>query len=75
MAVKFEDMTMAQVHTLAAAEGGVQRGKPLYADRPWTQVRDEMTDHGAKAVSDLPRARVRALKAVIKAQSADETGA
>ena len=70
MAVNFEDMTMAQVHTLAAAEGGVQRGKPLYADRPWTQVRDEMTDHGAKAVSDLPRARVRALRAVIKAQSA-----
>jgi hypothetical protein len=30
-----------------------------------------MTDHGAKAVSDLPPARVRALRAVVKAHSTD----
>ena len=67
VAVKFEDMTIAQVRARAAAEGGVQRGKPLYADRPWTQARDEMTDSGAKTVCDLPRARVRLLRAAIKA--------
>jgi hypothetical protein len=67
VAVKFEEMTMAQVCARAAAEGGVQRGKPLYAGRPWTQVRDEMTDSGAKVVSDLPRARVRALRAAVNA--------
>ena len=67
MAVKFEDMTIGQVRARAAAEGGVQRGKPLYADRPWTRVRDEMTDSGAKVVSDLPRARVRALRAAVNA--------
>jgi hypothetical protein len=67
VAVKFEEMTIAQVRVRAAAEGGVQRGKPLYADRPWTQVRDEMTDSGAKVVSDLPRARVRALRAAVNA--------
>ena len=67
MTDKFEQMTMAQVSARATAEGGVQRGKPLYADRPWTQVRDEMLDRGAKAVSDLPRARIRALRAAIEA--------
>jgi len=71
MAVKFEQMTMAQVHARAADEGGVQRGKPLYADRPWTQLRDEMHDRGAKAVSDLPRARIRELHAAIKAKSTE----
>jgi hypothetical protein len=69
--VEFEQMTMVQVSARAAAEGGVQRGKRLYADRPWTQVRDEMLDRGAKAVSDLPRARIRELRAAIKAQSTD----
>jgi hypothetical protein len=71
MAVKFEQMTVAQVNARATAEGGVQRGKPLYADRPWTQVRDEMLDLGAKVVSDLPRARIRELHAAIKAQSTE----
>ena len=72
MAVKFEDMTIAQVRARAAAEGGVRRGKPLYADRPWTRVRDELTDSGAKAVCDLPRARVRLLRAAIKAHSPEK---
>ena len=71
MAVEFEEMTRAQVIARAAAEGGVQRGEALYAGRPWTQVRDEMTDSGAKAVSDLPPARVRALRAAVEARSAE----
>jgi hypothetical protein len=68
MKLSFEEMTVAQVHVRAASEGGVQRGKQLYADRAWTQVHDEMVDHGAKKVGDLPRSRVRALRAQIKAQ-------
>jgi len=70
MKVKFEDMTVAQIQARASNEGGVQRGKRLYADRAWTQVHDEMVDHGAKKAGDLPRSRVRALHAAIKAQSA-----
>ena len=69
MNVRFEEMTVAQVHARAANEKGVQRGKPLYADRAWTQVHDEMLDNGARAVGDLPRRRVRELRAAIKAQS------
>jgi hypothetical protein len=64
----FEEMTAAQVHTRAATEGGVRRGKPLYAGRAWTQVYDEMVDSGAKRVGDLPRIRVRTLLAAIEAQ-------
>jgi hypothetical protein len=70
MRTKFEDMTVAQVRTRAASEGAVQRGKPLYAGRPWTQLGDEMVDSEARTVRDLPRSRVRALQAAIRAQSA-----
>ena len=70
MAARFEDMTVAQVRARAASEGAVQRGKPLYADRPWTQVRDEMVDSEARTVGDLPRARIRALRAATRAQAA-----
>jgi hypothetical protein len=66
MSVKFEDMTIAQVHARASTEGGVQRGKPLYADRPWTHVRDEMLESGVKAVRDLSRSKVRAPRAAIR---------
>jgi hypothetical protein len=68
--LRFEEMTVAQVQARAANEGGVQRGKRLYADRAWTQVHDEMVDHGAKRIGDLPRSRVRALRAATEAQSA-----
>jgi hypothetical protein len=71
MTVRFEEMSVAQVHAQAAGEGKVQRGKPLYADRPWTQLRDEMVDREARIVGDLPRARVRALRAAIRAQTAE----
>jgi hypothetical protein len=63
---KFEEMTVAQVRREAASEGMVQRGKPLYADRPWTQLHDEMVDAEATTVGDLPRSRVRALGAAIR---------
>ena len=66
---QFEDMTVEQVHLRTASEGGVQRGKPLYADRAWTQLHDEMVDGEARTVGDLPRARTRALHAATKAQA------
>jgi hypothetical protein len=66
----FEAMTEAQVQALTTREGGAQRGKPLYADRSWTQVHDEMIDGDARIVGDLPRARIRALHAATKAQAA-----
>ena len=70
MSTEFEAMTEAQVQALTAREGGAQRGKPLYADRTWTQVHDEMIDGDARTVGDLPRARIRALHAATKAQAA-----
>jgi hypothetical protein len=70
VAGSFEQMTVAQVHAETAGEGQVQRGKPLYANRPWTQLHDEMIDNEARTVGDLPRARVRALRPAIKAQPA-----
>jgi hypothetical protein len=70
MSIEFEAMTEAQVQALTSREGAAQRGKPLYADRSWTQVHDEMIDGDAQVVGDLPRARVRALRAATKAQAA-----
>jgi hypothetical protein len=70
VSTEFEAMTEAQVQALTAREGGAQRGKPLYADRTWTQVHDEMIDGDARTVGDLPRARIRALRAATKAQAA-----
>ena len=70
MSVKFEDMTVAQVHVRTASERPVQRGKSLYANRTWTQLHDEMVDSDARTVGDLPRARVRALRAATRAQAA-----
>ena len=48
-------MTEAQVQALTAREGAVQRGKPLYADRSWTQVHDEMIDGDARTVGASSR--------------------
>ena len=69
MSAKFEDMTVAQVHVRATSEGAVQRGKPLYADRPWTQLHDEMVDSDARTVGNLPRSRIRALRAATQSAS------
>ena len=70
MSTKFEAMTIAQVHTRTAGEGAVQRGKPVYANRTWTQVHDEMVECDAQTVGDLPRTRIRALRAATRAQAA-----
>jgi hypothetical protein len=66
----FEEMTLAQVHARAAGEGGVTRGKRVYADRPWTELRDEMMDCGVRTVGDLPRARVQELRTTTKSRPA-----
>ena len=42
MPAKFEEMTVEQVYVRTGCEGAVQRGKPRYADRAWTQLHDEM---------------------------------
>jgi hypothetical protein len=70
VSTEFEAMTEAQVQALTAREGAVQRGKPLYADRAWTQVHDEMVDSDARTVGDLPPARIRTLRAATRAQAA-----
>ncbi len=58
---EFELMTSQQVRMHTRGEGAVQRGKPLYYERPWQQVLDEMTDAGARTVGELNAARVRTL--------------
>ena len=70
MSTEFEAMTEAQVQALTAREGPAQRGKPQYADRSWTQVHDEMFDSHAQTIGDMPRARIRALRAATRAQAA-----
>lgn len=57
----FELMTAQQVRLHARGEGTVQRGKPLYFQRPWQQILDEMDDAGARTVGELNAARVRTL--------------
>jgi hypothetical protein len=70
MPTKFEAMTVADVHARTAGEGDVRRGKPRYAGRIWTQVHDEMIDGEARTVGDLPRSRIRVLRAATSAQAA-----
>ena len=67
--MKFEDMTVEEVHRRTEGEGAVQRGKPLYADRAWTQVRDEMVESDVRTVGDLSPARVRVLRAATTTQA------
>lgn len=57
----FERMNAQQVRALARDEGQVQRGKPLYFERPWQQVLDEMDDAEVHTVGGLNAARVRTL--------------
>jgi hypothetical protein len=63
MRTDFEEMTLTQVHEQAVSEGQVQRGKPLYFDRPWTQLEDEMLIAEVHQVGDLPASRVKVLRA------------
>jgi hypothetical protein len=58
---EFEQMSAQQVRVRARNEGQVRRGKPLYFERPWTQVLDEMDDAHARTVGALDAARVDTL--------------
>jgi hypothetical protein len=58
---EFEEMSRTQVSTHAREEHGVQRGKPLYYDRPWSQVLDEMEDADARTVGALDATRIAVL--------------
>jgi len=69
MRPRFEDMTIEEVHARAGHERQVQRGKPLYFDRPWTQLHDEMLNAEVKRVGDLPASRVKALRAATRAST------
>lgn len=62
MPTKFENMTLPEVHVRTASEGPVQRGKPLYFNRPWSQLHDEMVDAEVKRIGDLPESRIQALR-------------
>ncbi len=58
---EFERMTAQQVRRNASSEGNVQRGKPLYFERPWQQILDAMEDANARTVGELNAARIRTL--------------
>jgi hypothetical protein len=66
MRPRFEDTTIEQVHLRTGHERQVQRGKPLYFNRPWTQLHDEMLNADVKRVGDLPASRVKALRAATR---------
>jgi hypothetical protein len=57
----FEQMSVGQVMSRARVETPVQRGKPLYYDRPWSQVLDEMDHARVRTVGALDPTRVEAL--------------
>jgi len=59
---RFEEMTLAQVQARTACEGQVQRGKPVYFNRPWTRVHDEMRNAEVTTVGELPDALIAALR-------------
>ena len=58
---EFEKLTARQVRVLARGEGQAERGKPLYFERPWQRVLDEMDDAEVGTVGALNAARVRTL--------------
>lgn len=58
---EFEQMNRTDVHNHARDEKGVQRGKPLYYDRPWSRVLDEMDDAEARTVGALSSTRITTL--------------
>jgi hypothetical protein len=62
---EFEQMSRAEVYNHAREEQGVQRGKPLYHGRPWSQVLDEMEDAEARTVGGLHATRVALLHEAI----------
>jgi hypothetical protein len=58
---EFELMTAQQVRRNASSEGSVQRGKPLYFERPWQETLDAMEDANVRTVGELNAARIRTL--------------
>lgn len=58
---EFEQMNRTDVHNHAREEKGVQRGKPLYHDRPWSRVLDEMDDAEACTIGALGSTRITTL--------------
>jgi hypothetical protein len=54
---EFERMTAQQVRLNTRSDGTVQRGKPLYFERPWQQTLDEMEDANVRTVGELEPAR------------------
>jgi hypothetical protein len=69
VSTNFEAMTVEQVYLRTGCEGPVQRGKPRYADRAWTQLHDEMVEGEARTVGDLPLTLGRVLHAATEAQA------
>jgi hypothetical protein len=66
---EFVSMNVKQVLIRARNEGPVQRGKPLYFNRPWTQLLNEMEDAEAKTVGALAARRIDALHDSVNARS------
>lgn len=62
---EFEQMSRTAVFSHAREEQGVQRGKPLYHGRPWSQVLDEMEDADARTVGALASTRIGILHKAI----------
>ena len=66
---EFEQMNRTDVHNHAREEKGVQRGKPLYYGRPWSQVLDEMEDADVRTVGALGLTRITTLHAAVSPAS------
>jgi hypothetical protein len=63
--LEFERLSLKDVLHRAHGEGSAQRGKPLYFDRPWSQVRDEMDGAEVRTVGALDAGRVAFLHEVV----------
>ena len=66
---EFEQMSKADVFSHAREEKGVQRGKPLYYGRPWSQVLDEMEDAEVRTVGALTPRRITVLHEAFRPSS------
>ena len=66
---EFEQMSKTDVFNHAREEEGVQRGKPLYHGRPWSQVLDEMEDAEARTVGALGSTRIAKLHQAVSRPS------
>lgn len=62
---QFEKLSVKEVRNRALREKPVQSGKPLYHDRPWSELLDEMDGAEARTVNALSGTRIEALHAAI----------